>query len=89
MSEAEWRAVGPDGLKDKGNACHKAQKYREAILWYSRGLVLAPEHHVLYSNRCAALYELHKRTTGGSASTSDEKEALVVRMLHDAEVVPQ
>lgn len=91
VSEAKWRALGPDGLKDEGNACYKAQKLREAIVWYSRGIVLASKDHVLYSNRCAAMYELHKRTEGSNASDTDAEEQrnLLDMILCDALVVPK
>ncbi|GBO98645.1 hypothetical protein EVAR_179_1 [Eumeta japonica] len=41
-------------LKEKGNAALAAEKYEEAIKYYTNAIALDPKNHVLYSNRSAA-----------------------------------
>jgi DnaJ family protein C protein 8 len=43
-----------DELKKLGNDAFAAGKYSDAIEFYSQGLVLDPQNHVLFSNRSAA-----------------------------------
>jgi tetratricopeptide (TPR) repeat protein len=38
----------------KGNAAFSAGKFEEAIEHFSQGIEVAPQNHVLYSNRSAA-----------------------------------
>lgn len=91
IAEAEWRALGAEALKDKGTACYKKRRFEEAILWYSRGIVLAPEHNVLYGNRCAAMYELLNALADGNMTGAQDtpfRRDLLSRMVYDAEVLP-
>jgi stress-induced-phosphoprotein 1 len=46
--------------KDKGNEAFKAQRYEEAIKWFSEGLKLDPNNHVLLSNRSACYVKTGK-----------------------------
>ena len=54
-----WEGERPSGalledeLKTKGNAAFAAKNYDEAIDFYSRGIVIDPNNHVLFSNRSA------------------------------------
>ncbi|XP_014244695.1 hsp70-Hsp90 organizing protein 1-like [Cimex lectularius] len=45
-------------LKEKGNACMKENKYAEAILHYTQGIVLDPKNYILFSNRSFAFLKL-------------------------------
>ena len=52
--------VMADEAKAKGNAAFSAGKYEEAIQHFGDAIALAPDNHVLYSNRSAAYASLHK-----------------------------
>jgi stress-induced-phosphoprotein 1 len=41
-------------LKDQGNAALSANKFEEAIEFYTKAIDLDPNNHVLFSNRSAA-----------------------------------
>lgn len=56
-------------LKDQGNELFQAGKTQESIVIYSQAIVLDPDNHVLYSNRCAAYM----------------KSDSISKALHDAE----
>ncbi|CAM6084741.1 unnamed protein product [Calypogeia fissa] len=49
-----------DDAKAKGNSAFSAGKYEEAIEHFSTAISLAPENHVLYSNRSASYASLQK-----------------------------
>eukprot|EP00271_Cylindrocystis_brebissonii_P015448 TRINITY_DN38347_c0_g1_i1.p1 TRINITY_DN38347_c0_g1~~TRINITY_DN38347_c0_g1_i1.p1 ORF type:complete len:586 (+),score=186.26 TRINITY_DN38347_c0_g1_i1:283-2040(+) len=49
-----------DEAKAKGNKAFSAGQYEEAITHFSDAIALAPENHVLYSNRSAAYASLQK-----------------------------
>jgi stress-induced-phosphoprotein 1 len=49
-----------DEAKAKGNAAFSAGKYEVAIQHFGEAIALAPDNHVLYSNRSAAYASLHK-----------------------------
>lgn len=49
-----------DEAKAKGNAAFSAGKYEDAVKYFGDAIALAPENHVLYSNRSAAYASLHK-----------------------------
>lgn len=49
-----------DEAKAKGNAAFSSGKFEEAIQHFGEAIALAPENHVLYSNRSAAYASLHK-----------------------------
>ena len=41
-------------MKVKGNECLAKKDFMQAIEWYTKGIELEPNNHVLYSNRSAA-----------------------------------
>ncbi|GJN26878.1 hypothetical protein PR202_gb14844 [Eleusine coracana subsp. coracana] len=49
-----------DEAKAKGNAAFAAGRFEEAIQHFSDAIVLAPDNHVLYSNRSAAYASLSR-----------------------------
>jgi stress-induced-phosphoprotein 1 len=49
-----------DEAKAKGNAAFSAGKFEDAIKHFGDAVALAPDNHVLYSNRSAAYASLHK-----------------------------
>lgn len=49
-----------DEAKAKGNAAFSAGKFEDAVKYFGDAIALAPENHVLYSNRSAAYASLHK-----------------------------
>eukprot|EP00270_Netrium_digitus_P013304 TRINITY_DN439_c0_g1_i5.p1 TRINITY_DN439_c0_g1~~TRINITY_DN439_c0_g1_i5.p1 ORF type:complete len:591 (+),score=224.37 TRINITY_DN439_c0_g1_i5:175-1947(+) len=49
-----------DQAKAKGNAAFSSGKFDEAVKHFTDAIALAPENHVLYSNRSAAYASLHK-----------------------------
>lgn len=49
-----------DEAKGKGNAAFSAGSFEEAIVHFSTAISLAPENHVLYSNRSASYASLQK-----------------------------
>lgn len=46
----------------KGNAAFSAGKFEEAIEHFTEGIAVAPDNHVLYSNRSAAKVHTHMMT---------------------------
>ncbi|KAF0931674.1 hypothetical protein E2562_005671 [Oryza meyeriana var. granulata] len=49
-----------DEAKAKGNAAFSAGRFEEAARHFTDAIALAPENHVLYSNRSAALASVHR-----------------------------
>lgn len=49
-----------DEAKAKGNAAFSSRRYDEAVEHFTEAVRLAPENHVLYSNRSASYASLHK-----------------------------
>jgi stress-induced-phosphoprotein 1 len=49
-----------DQAKAKGNAAFSAGKFEDAIKHFGDAIALAPDNHVLFSNRSAAYASLHK-----------------------------
>lgn len=49
-----------DEAKAKGNAAFSAGRFEEAARHFTDAIALAPDNHVLYSNRSAALASLHR-----------------------------
>ncbi|GJP46588.1 hypothetical protein CLOM_g5862 [Closterium sp. NIES-68] len=49
-----------DEAKARGNAAFSAGKFEEAVEHFSDAIKLAPDNHVLYSNRSAAHASLHR-----------------------------
>ena len=45
--------MSADELKAKGNAAFSAKNYDEAIDFFSQGIAIDPNNHVLFSNRSA------------------------------------
>lgn len=50
----------PDSFKELGNNAFNSRDFDRAILWYTKGLELDPNHSILLSNRAAAFIEKHK-----------------------------
>lgn len=50
----ELKALTSAACKDLGNECFKRGEKESAVAMYSSAIQLAPENHVLYSNRSAA-----------------------------------
>jgi len=46
-------SMSADELKAKGNAAFSAKNYDEAIDFFSQGIAIDPNNHVLFSNRSA------------------------------------
>jgi stress-induced-phosphoprotein 1 len=53
-------AATADEFKAKGNAAFSAGSYQEGIDAFSEAIKLAPNNHVLYSNRSACYASLKK-----------------------------
>eukprot|EP00960_Hanusia_phi_P077617 768717-Hanusia_phi.AAC.8 len=51
--------MSAEELKAKGNAAFSAKNYSEAVDFFSQGINLDPNNHVLYSNRSASHAGLH------------------------------
>ena len=49
-----------DEAKAKGNAAFSSGDFLSASRYFSDAIALAPDNHVLYSNRSAAYASLHK-----------------------------
>ncbi|KAL6651121.1 hypothetical protein ACP70R_010046 [Stipagrostis hirtigluma subsp. patula] len=49
-----------DEAKAKGNAAFAAGRFEEAVRHFTDAVALAPDNHVLYSNRSAAYASLHR-----------------------------
>lgn len=49
-----------DEAKAKGNAAFSAGRFEEAAAHFTDAIALAPDNHVLYSNRSAAYASLHR-----------------------------
>ena len=49
-----------DSAKAKGNACMSSKDFMGAVEWYTKGIQLDPNNHVLYSNRDEALSDATK-----------------------------
>jgi len=47
-----------DELKSKGNAAFSSGNYAEAIKYFTEAIAIAPENHILYSNRSGAYASL-------------------------------
>jgi stress-induced-phosphoprotein 1 len=51
-----------DELKALGNAALQAEKFDEAVDFYTRAIEIDPSNHILYSNRSAAFAKVGKYT---------------------------
>lgn len=49
-------------LKEQGNAAFQANKYDEAINFYSQAINIDPDNHVLYSNRSASYLKADQKS---------------------------
>ena len=49
-----------DSFKEQGNSAFNLRDFDRAVLCYSKGLELDPNHAILYSNRAAAYIEKHR-----------------------------
>ncbi len=50
--------ITPNDWKEKGNALAKQKKYKEALDCYTKGIELAPNNQILFSNRSLMHYNL-------------------------------
>ncbi|KPJ03423.1 Small glutamine-rich tetratricopeptide repeat-containing protein alpha [Papilio xuthus] len=62
-------------LKNEGNDCMKAEKYREAFDKYTKAIKIDPRNEVFYCNRAAAHFKLGEH----EAAIADCMEALVLQ----------
>ena len=67
MSECVWlfgtdfiQLAMADQAKANGNAAFSSGKFEEAARYFGEAIALAPDNHVLYSNRSAAYASIHK-----------------------------
>ena len=49
----------PEGCKEQGNNAFHNNDLDRALMWYTKGLDLAPNHHILLSNRSAVYLAQH------------------------------
>ena len=61
-----------DSAKAKGNACMSSKDVMGAVEWYTKGIQLDPNNHVLYSNRSAAYLSAGK----GDEALSDATKCI-------------
>ena len=61
-----------DSAKAKGNACMSSKDFMGAVEWYTKGIQLDPNNHVLYSNRSAAYLSAGK----GDEALSDATKCI-------------
>ena len=62
-------------LKAKGNAALQAEKFDEAIKFYSEAIAVDPTNHILYSNRSAA----YAKTAAYAESLSDAEKTVSLK----------
>ena len=46
-------------MKLKGNECLTKKDFEGAVEWYSKGIQIDPNNHILYSNRSAAYLSMN------------------------------
>lgn len=64
-----------DELKSKGNAALQAQKFEEAVNFYTEAINIDPSNHILYSNRSAA----YAKTNEYEKSLTDAEKTISLK----------
>lgn len=67
--------MSAEELKSKGNAALQAEKYDEAIDFYTQAINIDPSNHILYSNRSAAFAKVGKY----SESLNDAEKTVTLK----------
>ena len=64
-----------DQLKSQGNAALQAEKYADAVKFYTEAIELDPSNHILYSNRSAA----YAKTGDFEQSLKDAEQTITLK----------